>query len=397
MPPLQPGNTRIIMRISQDSYVQEITVGNNEEDLSRGDNAQTALDEPELHFAQLVQDVRDCAIFLLDVNGNVLTWNRGAEKIKRYRPQEILGRHFSFFYTPEAIKGHKPQRGLEIARREGHFEDEGWRIRGDGTRFWASVTITWVPGNFPASGRFLKITRDLTARKEIEAANYAKDRILAMLSHELRTPLTPIVFASSMLIDDPSVPEAVREQIGTIAKNAKLLTRLVDDLLDATKLTAGKLRLKFAIIDAHALLRSVADMLAADIEAKQLALSMELGASNHVLGADPDRLQQVFWNLLKNAVKFTSPGGNIWMRSSNPDNTTFRVEFQDSGNGIPPTLLPRIFAPFEQGEASEGLGLGLAISKNIVDLHGGRITATSPGSGKGATFKVELPAPLVMD
>ena len=355
------------------------------------------MEEPELHFCQLVQDVRDYAIFLLDVNGHVLSWNRGAERIKGYRPQEILGRHISVFYTPEAIKGHKPQRLLEIARNEGRFEGEGWRVRRDGSRFWARVTITWVPGGPLASGRFLKITRDLTSRKEVEAASYAKDRILAMLSHELRTPLTPIVFASSMLVDDSSVPEAVREQAGTIAKNAKLLARLVDDLLDATKLTAGKLRLKFAIIDAHALLRSVADILAVDIESKQLALSMELGANNHVLGADPDRLQQVFWNLLKNAIKFTSPGGSIWIRSTNPDNMTFRVEFRDSGSGIPPTLLPRIFAPFEQGEASEGLGLGLAISKSIIDLHGGRVTAASPGSGKGASFTVELPASLAND
>ena len=385
------------MSISQERYRPRTTVGNNENNLNDRDNLPTAMEQPELHFCQLVQDVRDYAIFLLDVNGHVLSWNRGAERIKGYRPQEILGRHISVFYTPEAIKGHKPQGLLEIARNEGRFEGEGWRVRKDGSRFWARVTITWVPGGSPASGRFLKITRDLTSRKEVEAANYAKDRILAMLSHELRTPLTPIVFASSMLVDDSSVPEAVREQAGTIAKNAKLLARLVDDLLDATKLTAGKLRLKFAIIDAHALLRSVADILAVDIESKQLALSMELGANNHLLGADPDRLQQVFWNLLKNAIKFTPPGGNIFIRSTNPDNMTFRVEFRDSGSGIPVTLLPRIFAPFEQGEASEGLGLGLAISKNIIDLHGGRITATSPGSGKGATFTVELPASLAND
>jgi PAS domain S-box-containing protein len=372
-------------------------VGNNKDNFTPRGNPQTSVDEPQLHFCQLVQDVRDYAIFLLDVNGNVLTWNRGAEQIKGYRAEEILGRHISVFYPPEAIRDHKPQRGLETARSEGWFEEEGWRVRKDGSRFWASITTTWVPGDLPASGRFLEITHDLTARKEAEAANYAKDRTLAMLSHELRTPLTPIVFSCSMLIDDPSVPEDIREQTRIITKNAKLLARLVEDLLDATKLTAGKLRLKFAILDAHALLRSVADIFAADIKEKQLTLSVELGADNHVFGADPDRLQQVFWNLLKNAIKFTPLGGNIWIRSTNPDKTTFCVEVRDSGNGIPPALLPRIFAPFEQGEASEGLGLGLAISKNIVDLHGGRITATSPGSGKGSTFAVELPAMLTSD
>jgi signal transduction histidine kinase len=230
------------------------------------------------------------------------------------------------------------------------------------------------------------------AQHKAEMASRAKDRFLAMLSHELRTPLTPILFSSSLLTEEPTLSETMREHLRVIVKNAQLEARLVDDLLDVTRISRGELHLNFGIADAHEVLRTVLETCSADLANKQLRLSVELEATNYQLQADVDRLQQVFWNLLKNAIKFTSPAGRIAIRSKNLRSDLFRVEIQDSGKGIAPGVVARIFDPFEQGERSDGLGLGLAICKSIVELHGGRIAASSPGPGKGAIFVVEIPA-----
>jgi signal transduction histidine kinase len=229
------------------------------------------------------------------------------------------------------------------------------------------------------------------AQRNAEMANRAKDRFLAMLSHELRTPLTPILFSSSILIEDPTVPDAIREHLRVIVKNAELEARLIDDLLDVTRISRGKLHLNFGIVDAHEVLQSVLETCSSELISNQLLVSVDLQATNYQLCADVDRLQQVFWNLLKNALKFTPPGGRIRIRSMNLRSDLLRIEVRDSGKGIPPGMLSRIFEPFEQAENSEGLGLGLAICKNIVELHGGRITVNSPGLGNGATFIVEIP------
>jgi PAS domain S-box-containing protein len=562
-----------------------------------------ALRMSESQFRQLVAGVRDYAIFLLDSQGHIASWNQGAERIKGYREDEIIGKHFSVFYPPELIARRWPEYELKLAEEEGRFEDEGWRVRKDGSRFWAAVTITALRNENNRTEGFLKITRDLTTRKQAEtqhatlareqaarsaaeisekralflarasqalatslneeqifqeavriavpflaeicivdrleeagfsrmaainqsstvkfdaasrlrerypielADNYlvaevmrtgetrvfsdpvkpskdtaqflgeqkeypllkalsaqsaiivplvnrgdvfgaisfivtdaarsydlaeialtqdfgrrvstavdhallyataqeaqrsaemasrAKDRFLAMLSHELRTPLTPILFSSSILIEDPSVPEAIREHLRVIVKNAELEARLIDDLLDVTRISRGKLHLSFGIADAHEVLRSVLETCSSELLSKQLLVSVDLQATNYQLCADVDRLQQVFWNLLKNAIKFTPPEGRIRIRSMNLRSDLLRIEVQDSGKGIAPGVVPRIFDPFEQAENSEGLGLGLAICKNIVELHGGRITVSSPGLGKGATFIVEIPVVAMM-
>jgi signal transduction histidine kinase len=235
------------------------------------------------------------------------------------------------------------------------------------------------------------------AQRNAEMASRAKDRFLAMLSHELRTPLTPILFSSSILIEDPTVPDTIREHLRVIVKNAELEARLIDDLLDLTRISRGKLHLNFGIVDAHEVLRSVLETCSSELISNQLLVSVDLQATNYQLSADVDRLQQVFWNLLKNALKFTPPGGRIRIRSMNLRSDLLRIEVRDSGKGIPPGMLTRIFEPFEQAENSEGLGLGLTICKNIVELHGGRITVTSPGLGNGATIIVEIPVVAMTD
>src|SRR5580704_5669801 len=239
----------------------------------------------------------------------------------------------------------------------------------------------------------LQLIREQAARAEAEAANKAKDRFIAMLSHELRTPLTPILFASSILGQDPTVPDRIREELKIITRNVELEARLIDDLLDVTRISQGKLNLAFETTDAHELLHSALRICERDISAKNLTVQLELKAGEHRIRADAARLQQIFWNLIQNAVKFTPQNGQIMARSNNPQSTWFRLEIVDSGIGINSEALSRIFDPFEQagGAGFGGLGLGLTISKAIVDLHGGRIYASSAGTDHGAMFAIELP------
>ncbi|MBV9491929.1 MAG: response regulator [Verrucomicrobia bacterium] len=248
-----------------------------------------------------------------------------------------------------------------------------------------SVAVAWERADLYQAAQ--------AARREAEAANRAKDRFIAMLSHELRTPLTPILFSASTLATDPTLPEAIREDIRIISRNAELEARLIDDLLDITRITQGKLHLSFTRADAHTLVRSALDICTADIDRKNLVITTDLRAGFHLIDADEARLQQVFWNLIKNAIKFTPAGGEIRLESFNADGRRLCVQVTDTGAGIAAELLPRIFEPFERGQQtnSDGLGLGLAISRAIIELHGGAISARSAGIGHGATFVVELP------
>jgi signal transduction histidine kinase len=238
-----------------------------------------------------------------------------------------------------------------------------------------------------------QLIRAEAARQQAEEANRAKDRFLAMLSHELRTPLTPILVSSLALSKDQKVPGRIRKELQNIARNVQLEARLIDDLLDISRINQGKLSLALETVDIDALLESALVICAESISAKRLVVHRELQATNSRLYGDPGRLQQVFWNLIKNAVKFTPPNGEIILRSSNSAPGWLRVEVIDTGLGITPEALPKVFDAFEQATPSgfEGLGLGLTISKTIVELHHGRIIAFSPGANRGATFVVELP------
>ncbi|HYY29713.1 MAG TPA: ATP-binding protein [Chthoniobacterales bacterium] len=240
-----------------------------------------------------------------------------------------------------------------------------------------------------------QLLREQAAREEAEVANRAKDRFLATLSHELRTPLTPVLFASSMLSKDPTVPAHIREALDTIARNVEVEARLIDDLLDITRIKQGKLTIRCEDVDLHELLHRACDICWTECTAKGLKLNFELEAGEYKVHGDPTRLKQVFWNLINNATKFSAPGGQITMRSSNPSRNWIRLEVIDSGIGIASDALPKIFDAFEQavGADSGGLGLGLAISKSIVETHKGRISAFSTGKNHGAKFVIELPVP----
>jgi len=237
------------------------------------------------------------------------------------------------------------------------------------------------------------------ARAEAERASLAKDRFLAMLSHELRTPLTPVLASVSALEGEEQMPSILRDSLQLIRRNVELEARLIDDLLDLTRISKGKLQLSSEIVNAHKLLQNALEICRSEIDSKQLTLTSDFSAADVRLEADPARLQQIFWNLIKNAVKFTPAGGRLSVRTSNGSTGEFRVEVEDSGRGIDPDLLPRVFNAFEQGERAHlgGLGLGLAISKALVDAHHGRITADSAGRNQGAKFTVIFPLSKATD
>ncbi|MEW6249682.1 MAG: response regulator [Planctomycetota bacterium] len=237
------------------------------------------------------------------------------------------------------------------------------------------------------------------ARAAAEEANRAKDHFLAVLSHELRTPLMPVLATAAMLERDPTLSPDVRESVEVIRRNVELEARLIDDLLDVTRIARGKLELNRRPIEVCTVMGRAVEVCRPDIEARRLHFGADVVNGPHMVNADPGRLQQVFWNLIKNAVKFTPPGGCVGFRCWRQADQV-RVEVSDSGEGIAPDVLPRIFNAFEQGEPLTarkfgGLGLGLAISRAIVEMHGGAITAASRGKGQGATFTVTLPVHVV--
>src|SRR5215471_10084240 len=338
----------------------------------------TALHESAEQFHILVDSVEEYAIYLLDDNGNIVTWNTGAQKIKGYMAEEIIGKNLACFYTAEDVTAGKPERNLREAVRRGHIRDQGLRVRKDGSTFEAEVIITALRDDKGGIRGYSKVTRDITAQvqsREVEAekiaaqkASKAKDDFLAALSHELRTPLTPALAAASYLQDNAEkLPSEFVEDIEIIKRNVQLQARLIDDLLDLTRIARGKLHLELEDCDAHTIIENALETAHSAIVAKQLTVSTKLEAKECHILADCIRLQQVFWNLINNAAKFTSQAGTITIRTFNDKQARFHFEIADTGIGIEPQRLASLFQPFEQADPSVsrqfgGLGLGLAIS-----------------------------------
>jgi signal transduction histidine kinase/ActR/RegA family two-component response regulator len=229
----------------------------------------------------------------------------------------------------------------------------------------------------------------------VEAANRTKDHFLAMLSHELRTPLTPVISALEALEIGPAQTREVKSVLAMIRRNVELETQLIDDLLDFTRIAKDKLQLRFAPVDAHVAISDVVEMCRAEAESRKLEVHLNLRASTHYVAADAAKFQQIIWNLLKNAIKFTPEDGEIAISSSNPSPEVLTISVRDTGIGMEPEVMRRIFDPFEQGNRSferrfGGLGLGLAISKSLAQAHGGALTAQSDGSNRGSTFLLSM-------
>src|SRR5499425_865944 len=279
-------------------------------------SSNSALHETAEQFHILVDSVEEYAIYLLDPNGNVITWNTGAQKIKGYSAEEIIGKNFTSFYTADDVAAGKPQRNLHEAVRRGYIRDQGLRVRKDGSTFEAEVVITALRDDAGKIRGFSKVTRDITDQirsREYEAekiaaqkASKAKDDFLAALSHELRTPLTPALAAATYLQDNAEkLPSEFAEDIEIIKRNVQLQARLIDDLLDLTRIVRGKLHLELDDCDAHTVIRNALETAQSAIAAKKLKLQIKFEAKDYHVRADCIRLQQVFWNLINNAVKFT--------------------------------------------------------------------------------------------
>lgn len=291
----------------------------------------------------------------------------------------------------------------------GHYEIQ-YRAIGvnDSRERWLEEKGRVILDDSGRPARFLGTIREITQRKhaedalrkakqEAEDANRAKDQFLAMLSHELRTPLTPVLMTIASLQRNYDIPDNARRDLDIVRRNVELEALLIDDLLDLTRIAHGKLELRNDAIDVHAALTYALGVSASDLNEKQIQLQQDFAAKEHHCWADAARLQQVFWNIIKNAVKFTAPHGELRISTRNDDQHNIVIDFTDTGVGIDPELQPRIFDAFEQGgrgvtDRYGGLGLGLAICKRVVDLHGGKISVRSEGPGKGATFTINLKA-----
>ncbi len=357
----------------------------------------------ELYDA-LVEHVRDFAIVMLDPAGTVVSWNRGAQRILGYREEAILGRHFSLFFTPEDIANGRPEFELKEARERGSIEDDNWLVRNDGSRFFGSGITSRLAGE-PLRG-YAKIVRDLTDRRRLEeeahkrveelaAADHYKDEFLAMLAHELRGPLAPITNALEILRLEPSPSSTGRQARAILERQVTHMTRLIDDLLDVARISKGKIALRKERTDLTAILERAVEASRPYIEARQHTLVVNRPDSPTWLTADPARLEQALNNLLTNSAKYTLPGGRIWLTAQRSGNRAI-VSVRDTGIGIAPGLLANVFDLFVQGERTPdrsqgGLGIGLTLVKNIVEMHGGCVRALSAGSGQGAELVFELP------
>ncbi len=354
-------------------------------------------------FRLLVECVVDYAIFMLDTDGHVTTWNAGAQRIKGYTTDEVVGRHFSIFYPDPTAAKATCARELEEAVRLGRFEDEGWRVRKDGSTFWANVVITALHDENGALVGFGKVTRDLTERRRADEDrlrlararehNRIKDEFLATASHELRTPLSAILGWARLLETQVSQDPAAARAVKTIVRNAEAQARLIEDLLDASSIVSGKLRLQLGPTDVDGVARAAIDAVRPSATDKGVRIVFDRAPETVLMSGDATRLQQALWNLLSNAVKFSDSGSTVAV-SLERVNGHVKLTVRDEGRGIAPEFLPHVFERFRQaaaGTRTGGLGLGLAITQHIAELHGGTVEAFSDGLGKGSTFVMVLP------
>jgi two-component system, chemotaxis family, CheB/CheR fusion protein len=386
-------------------------------DLTEQRRTEQELEKRERRFRLMISGVRDYAIFMLDPDGRIASWNEGARRLKGYDEEEIIGKHFSIFYPPESVAAGKPTGELEVALREGRVEDEGWRVRKDGSHFWANVVITRMVDDEGNPIGFTKVTRDLSERRnaeqalrsanetlearvrdrtsDLQSALRSRDQFLSIASHELKTPLTSLKLQLQMArrtVDRQSAlpaAEAARTFDRSL-KQATALEELVDDLLDISRIQTGTFQLELADVNVAGLVEDVVARFAD--QASQSRTTIEVDVEGGVLARwDERRIAQVVVNLLSNALKY-APGSPIRI-SLRREGTRARIVVEDSGPGISPDNQMTIFDRFERAGASisvGGLGLGLFISRRIAEAHGGTIQVQSE-PGHGARFVVELP------
>ncbi len=372
-----------------------------------------ALRQSESRFRFIVESAKDYAIFTLNLNGIVTSWNTGAERVLGYAEAEIVGRHSRIIFTPEDNEQGKAEQEMHLALTQGRAENERWHVRQDGSRFWGSGLMMRLQDEAGTTQGLVKIFQDKTAerqnaadreqllqqeqaaRAEADRANRVKDEFLAVLSHELRSPLNPILGWTQLLKRGNLDAARQREGLDTIERNARLQTQLIEDLLDISRIMQGKLSLTAAPINLTSVITAAVETVRLAAEAKQIQILLDLTPEAVPISGDMARLQQVVWNLLTNAVKFTPKGGRVTVELRQTEKWA-QIRVIDTGKGIDAEFLPYVFDHFCQADASTtrkfgGLGLGLAIVQQIVEGHGGTVQAASSGEDQGATFTVQLP------
>ncbi|MBV9124629.1 MAG: PAS domain S-box protein, partial [Planctomycetes bacterium] len=352
----------------------------------------------EDQYRLLARSIQDLAIFLLDPQGMVTSWNPGAEQFFGYREEEALGMPFSGLFTAEDIEQGVPEQELQTAQGKGRVSGNRWLIRKDGTCLWVKGTTTSLRDEEGHLRGFAKICHDLTERKRLEEAlrnaDRRKDEFLAMLAHELRDPLAPIR-NSVQVLRQPGTAEAdVQRSLDLIDRQVRHLNRLVDDLLDVSRISRGQLRLQKRPVELPTVVAQAVETCRPLIDAQHHQLHVDIHPVLQVR-ADPTRLTQVLVNLLTNAARYTPEGGHLRLalEQSGPEVV---VRVKDDGIGIRPEMLPHIFDLYNQAapewhHSQGGLGIGLTLVKRLVELHGGRVEAFSDGPGRGAEFVVQLP------
>jgi PAS domain S-box-containing protein len=383
----------------------------------RREQTQGEMDADDLHrHLAAIVDSSDDAIISKSLDGVITSWNRGAEQMFGWTAVEAIGRHITLI-IPQDRRGEENDVLARIRRGERLEHYETVRVTRDGRLLNISLTVSPVKN---ATGRIIgasKIARDVTARRrlenerdrllarerqareEAEASNRAKVQLLAVVSHELRTPLNSVLGYARMLQSGDLDEAAQAHAVNVIIRNASAQAQLVEDLLDLSRLVAGRIRLAFEKCEVTTLVEDALDTVRPTAQAKGIALVTAFASDvGPILGA-PDRLRQVVWNLAMNAMKFTPVGGRVEVAVGRSDKNV-QIVVADNGVGIGPEVLPHVFDEFRQEDSSTtraygGLGLGLALVKYLVELHGGQVHAQSPGKGQGATFTVTIPlAPL---
>lgn len=383
-------------------------------DLTERRQAEQALRESEERFRLIVDSVRDYAIIMLNPSGQITSWNEGARRLSGYEAEEILGHHFSKFYVEDEVAGGKCEYELREANATGRFEDEGWRLRKDGTHYWANVILTPLRSPRGELRGFAKVTRDMTERKhnedklrmaheslekrvqertlELKQAVEARDEFLSIASHELRTPLTALRLQQQLFrryverLGTEVVPANKALEVTTVTeRQLTQLTRLVEDMLDVSRIATGRFRLVTEPTDVSSLMQRVYESFRAQFIASGVQAELRIEENLHA-ELDGQRIEQVLVNLISNAIRYGGRAPITIEARRKGDRLEFSV--RDRGPGIPDSEQSRIFERFERAVSANevsGLGLGLYISRQIVEAHGGTIHVES-APGKGAKF-----------